>query len=242
MWRRFVLSLALLLSLTSAWSPSTAAQEINETSRDVIFVLDASESMSGRINDEIKMDTVKSASLQTIADLKAHSNIGVIAYGHRTERDCDDIETLVTLDTLPHATINEAVKNIQPKGKTPLTKAVRRAADTFENRKSATSIVLITDGPETCGGDPCALGRELASRNANLKTHIIGVDFAGRNTSALRCLASETGGTFLEVDDSASLVLALNEITADIQSNAPPSLPTLAPPSILTTPAPVPRK
>lgn len=223
------------------WSHVAAAQDAQKPSQDMVLILDGSGSMLGRVDDDIKMDIVKSVSTQTIADLSDTANIGVMAYGHRTKGDCDDIETLVTFNGSSSNTVNAAIEGLQPKGKTPLTQAVRRAADSLKNRGSNTSIVLITDGLETCGGDPCALGRELAASGTGLKTHIVGFDLAERNTSALQCLAVETGGTYHDAGNRDELEAALKSIAGNIKSTAATSGPIIGPPSILTTRAVVPK-
>ena len=65
-----------------------------------------------------------------------------------------------TLQTDPERdrAIMSAVNAINPAGKTPLVEAVKRAADVLHDQGT---IVLLTDGEETCGGAPCELGKSL---------------------------------------------------------------------------------
>ena len=54
-----------------------------------------------------------------------------------------------------------AVNGLVPAGKTPLTSAVEQAAEVLNYRSKPGVIVVVTDGEETCGGSPCALGKQL---------------------------------------------------------------------------------
>jgi len=236
---RFFMKRWLFLGLVLVFSPFALAAEVRDDPRDIIFILDASVSMSDRIYNRVKMNVVKTTSMQIIADLAKRNNVGVMAYGHRHERDCDDVETLVSIKGATTDALGAAIQKLQPKGKTPLTTAVRQAAEGFSTKVSNASIVLIADGLETCGGDICALGRELAVTRTGLKTHIVGFDLNGQNTSALQCLAVETGGTYTNANSREVLVKALKNIAKEIENDSAPALSIIAPPAILTTPATV---
>jgi Ca-activated chloride channel homolog len=68
-----------------------------------------------------------------------------------------------------------AIDALNPAGKTPLTAAVAKAAEVLDYRNKPGLIVLVTDGEETCGGSPCALGMELSRGAVQLTVHIIGL-------------------------------------------------------------------
>jgi Ca-activated chloride channel family protein len=77
-------------------------------------------------------------------------------------------------------------------------------------RSGAGLIVLVTDGEENCGGDPCALGRRLAALAPRLKIHVVGYRLRIAEGSPLACLAEATGGRYVEVGDTESLGDALD--------------------------------
>ena len=83
-------------------------------------------------------------------------DVGLIAYGHRRKGDCTDIETLAAFGT-PSATIAKQVNRLTPLGKTPITDALQKGADLLVGRDGTSTLVLVSDGVETCKGDPCAL-------------------------------------------------------------------------------------
>ncbi len=78
--------------------------------------------------------------------------------------------------------------------------------------------MLLTDGEETCGGDPCGLARALKAAGKQLTIHVIG--FRARGTPSLdgpfksRCLADETGGQYLSAGTEAELEEALRKTLA----------------------------
>ena len=86
-------------------------------------------------------------------------------------------------------------------GATPLVYALDRAAyqdfaqfDTVTPKK----IVLITDGGENCGGDPCEFARRLMQKRADIHIDVVLVSSSSR---ALSCLASTTGGHFYNINN-----------------------------------------
>jgi len=61
------------------------------------------------------------------------------------------------------------VNGVVPGGQTPLTAAVRGAAEELRFRDKPAVVVLLTDGEETCGGDPCRLARQLRAEAYGIK-------------------------------------------------------------------------
>lgn len=118
-----------------------------------------------------------------------------------------------------------AVDALTPGGLTPLAEGVRRAADALDYRHAPGIIVVVTDGNETCGGRPCALGAALAEAAAGLTVHVIGfrveVDFwtwdnpeqesYSNERTVARCLAERTGGMYVSTETVDDLVAALND-------------------------------
>lgn len=84
------------------------------------------------------------------------TNIGLMAYGQRREGDCRDIETIITPGPFDRDAFMASIRGITPRGKTPLTAAVEQAAGTLACRDNPATVILITDGIETCQRDPRA--------------------------------------------------------------------------------------
>ena len=187
-----------------------------------MIVFDGSGSMWGQIEGrakiEIARDTLSSVLSETVQDM----NIGMIAYGHREKGQCSDIETVVPMgpagQTVPQMI---AVANaLKPKGKTPLTDAVRKAAEELKYTENAATVVLVTDGIETCDADPCALANELESAGVDFTAHVVGFGLSQEEGRQVACLAENTGGLFLAADNADQLSDALSQTLA-VQPIAP---------------------
>ncbi|WP_420334217.1 vWA domain-containing protein [Roseibium sp.] len=181
-----------------------------------MFVFDGSGSMWGQIDGQAKIVTARETLARVATQLPPDLEVGLVAYGHNRKGDCSDIETLVPIG--PAATQSGAlvssVQSLNPKGKTPLTKAVRRAADALRFQEGKATVILITDGIETCEADPCAVASELEALGIDFTAHVIGFGLTAEESGQVACLAENTGGLFLNADDAASLGEALQQTVA----------------------------
>ncbi|WP_306144736.1 VWA domain-containing protein [Roseibium sp. MMSF_3412] len=181
-----------------------------------MFVFDGSGSMWGQIDGQAKIVTARETLARVATQLPPDLEVGLVAYGHNRKGDCNDIETLVPIG--PAATRSGAlvssVQSLNPKGKTPLTKAVRRAADALRFQEDKATVILITDGIETCEADPCAVASELEALGIDFTAHVIGFGLTAEESGQVACLAENTGGLFLNADDAASLGEALQQTVA----------------------------
>jgi Ca-activated chloride channel family protein len=203
-----------------------AAGEVLNTQGDadnpMVLVLDASGSMWGQIEGKAKIVIAKEVLNELIDGLPADLQVGLSVYGHRREKDCADIEMLIPIGRLDRAAMKARIAPIKPKGKTPLSDAVRQAAEALRYTQRRATVVLISDGLETCHADPCALAAELARAGVDFKVHVIGFDISKEDQGRLRCLADKTGGLFLAAADAQSLRSALAETMAKVQEAPPP--------------------
>lgn len=200
-----------------------------------MIILDGSGSMWGQIDGTPKLEIARSALSEVLASLPADTELGLIAYGHRTKGDCDDIETLVPAAIGTASAISSAADNMQFLGKTPLTESVRRAAEELRSTEDKATVVLITDGIETCQGDTCALATELEASGVDFTAHVVGFGLTKDEGQQVSCLADMTGGKFITADSLAELIVALQAtvISAPNPEPAPEPLPEPAPPAAL---------
>lgn len=194
----------MMLSLILA--NKAVAQDAIEAAPDVMVVLDASGSMWGRVDGEPKIGIVRDSvgSLLDALD-RSQSRIGLIAYGHRRKGDCSDIEMLSEPKADNSDAIETMVRSLNPKGKTPLGASVRMAAETLKYTENKATVLLLSDGIETCDVDPCALGQELEALGVDFTAHVIGFDLKDEDAEQLVCLAENTGGRYLSADNAEEL-------------------------------------
>ncbi len=206
--RSLIPALALLLTLTGG----LAAQEAPPQA--LLLILDASGSMWGQIEGENKIVIARRVLGGLVDGLDDGSEVGVIAYGHRREGDCDDIETVVSIGPLDKGSVKRTVEALNPKGKTPITRSVERAFDALEGREGGATVILVSDGLETCGGDPCAAVRAARERGIDFILHVVGFDVAGEDVSSLECAAQAGDGLFISAENAEELDAALDQAVA----------------------------
>ena len=221
----YVLRLILLASCGLA-GLSVSAQS---SESQAILVLDASGSMWGQIDGRPKIAIAREA-VGAMLDGWNGDALGLLTYGHRRKGDCDDIELLIEPASFDAAAIRRQVDALNPKGMTPISAAVRQAAEILRYTEQKATVILISDGEETCQADPCALGAELEAAGIDFTAHVVGFDIE-RNAIArqqLQCLATRTGGQYLDADDAAELNHALQAVVREpVAAAAEPPQPEL---------------
>lgn len=210
------------LALAAAALPALAHAEGRS-----ILVLDASGSMWGQIEGRAKLEIAREALAAVVGEMPAETALGLMAYGHREKGSCDDIELIVPPDTGTGPAIIKAANGLKFLGKTPLSQAVRRAAEALRSTEQKATVILITDGIETCNADPCALGSELEASGVDFTAHVVGFGLTEEEGAAVACLAENTGGKYIEAKDAASLQAALK--TAVLTAPEPQPEPQPAP-------------
>jgi len=189
-------------------------EEKKENSKNIsqktLLILDASGSMWGKINGKAKIDIAKKVVKDTLKNFK-ETELGLMAYGHRKKGDCKDIEILSEPKKNNIQNISTLVDTISPKGNTPMGDSVLKAAEFLKYSEEKATIILVSDGIETCGVDLCALGKKLEETGVDFTAHVIGFGMTEKETIGLKCLADETGGKFVLASDSKSLSDALNK-------------------------------
>lgn len=205
------------------------AQDVTEADikHDVMVVFDASGSMWGQVDGVAKITIARQAFDGLLADWDANkTRAGLIAYGHRQRGDCSDIELLA--QPAEKGDLSALVAELTPRGKTPLSDAVRRAAEVLKFTEEAATVVLISDGIETCEADPCAVGAHLESLGLDFTAHVIGFDIAKADKAQLQCLATATGGQYFDASDADDLADAMAGVAAaTVASGEPEPKPAL---------------
>jgi Ca-activated chloride channel family protein len=210
--RTLIVLWVLLGSLGIGCKPAMAA----EPPAPVLLILDASGSMWGQIEGENKIVIARRVLGELVDGLEAGAPVGVIAYGHRREGDCADIETVVPIAPLEPAALKGAVEALNPKGKTPITASIEAAFMVLRDRGEAggATVILVSDGLETCGGDPCATVRAAREEGIDFVLHVVGFDVAGEDVSSLECAAQAGGGLFRSAESASELSAALEAAVA----------------------------
>lgn len=191
------------------------AQEVTPTS-DVLFILDGSGSMWGRVNDVEKIVVAKEVLTGLIEGLPEAVNPGLITYGHRERGSCADIELIATPGETSRADLLSALSGITPLGKTPISDSLLRAGELMRLTEDPVSIVLVSDGIESCEGDPCATAALLREQNIDVRIHVVGFDVDAEAQEQLSCIAQAGGGEYYAAGSADTLNDALVDVRTTI--------------------------
>jgi len=210
--RKIILIGLTFVFLTSAgFSQHKGDRDRTKPLTRILFVFDASQSMYGRWQSNTKFNIASRLFIGILDSLKKVNNLELAlrVYGHQKQfppQDCNDskLEVPFAIDNVDR--IKYVLKTIVPKGTTPIAYSLEQSANDFTPCDHCRNIViLITDGMEECGGDPCLVSHELQQKGIILKPFIIGI---GKNFSdSFDCV-----GTYFDATSEKEFTRALNVV------------------------------
>lgn len=184
-----------------------------QTPSPILFIYDASGSMWQQIDGTTKKELAQDVLTSTVGNLSEDQPIGLVAYGHRRKGDCADVETLVASNNTSKQTVTNAIRSINPIGKTPLAASAKMVIDQLRANGNKATIILITDGIESCDGDLCAVIRAARAEGIEFRMHIVGFGLQGADVEALRCAAKAGDGQYYDAQNADDLTAGLEQAT-----------------------------
>jgi len=203
-----------LLLIAAGLSYCGIAQNENLTPSPIIFIYDASGSMWGQMQGKTKMEIASDVLSNSVGKLPQNQDIGFVAYGHRKKGDCEDVEFLVDMEQGTKSSVIEAVKAIKPLGKTPLAYSALLVIDKLRKTRMKATIILVTDGIESCGGNICDVILAAKEEGLDFKLHIIGFGLKDSETEQLLCAAKAGGGNYYDATNAEGLGEVLDAATS----------------------------
>jgi Ca-activated chloride channel family protein len=181
--------------------------------RNLEIVLDVSGSMNTRLGDGNRWDTALKALKEVVDTLPEDLNVGLRVYGHRysskSAETCQDTELVVPLAKLDREKILTTAAGLKPRGETPLIRSILKSVGDLKSAGGG-SVILITDGEESCKGSAKAAAKEIKASGVNLTLNIVGFTITGKAVeNELGALASSTGGRYYGAQDGQQLARAV---------------------------------
>lgn len=221
-----------VIGLAGAYGPDpTGALQIvkqqgdKPAPRNLAIVLDVSGSMNAKLGDGTRWNAALTMLEDVIAELPDDLNVGLRAYGHRhsskSAETCRDTQLVVPIAKLDRERIVKAASKLRPRGETPLVHSSLEAVNDLK-AVGGGSVILITDGEESCGGDAKGAAAEIQASGVNVTLNIVGFTLTGEAVEAeLSTLAGSTGGRYYSAQDGAQLsravkLAALHRLPYDI--------------------------
>ncbi len=206
--------LAIILICAISFVFQTNAQN-KEALSPIIFIYDASGSMWGQMQGKTKMEIASGVLSTSINSLPENQEIGLVAYGHRKKGDCKDVEFLVDVSNGTKSKVNSTLKGIKPLGMTPLAYSATQVIDKLRVSKTKATIILVTDGIESCNGNICDVVKAAKKEGIDFRLHIIGFGLKAGETEQLKCAANAGDGQYYDAADASGLSNVLNEATSE---------------------------
>lgn len=203
------------LTILTGFSVAARAEQMATSpspAENLIFILDASGSMWGQVEGKAKIAIAKEVLTDLIRDLPDNAVVGLVAYGHRRKGDCNDVEELVPFRAIDKKRLIRTIKSLRPKGKTPISRSVRLTADRIKGQENQTTIILVSDGKETCDPDPCRLVKKLKATGIKFVMHVIGFDVTQEERVQLECMANAGGGQYFTAGNAGEFLNAAREV------------------------------
>jgi Ca-activated chloride channel family protein len=190
---------------------------------NILIVLDCSYSMKEKLGGQIqKLEAAKQVLQNALARIPSDINLGLRVFGQGFGPgglsmipgiDCRQTALLVPMGQGNRRSIIEKARNLKPYGLTPLEYALRQAAeDDFADVQGTKTIILITDGADTCNGDPCRFIQELPNYGIKLKVDVVGLDMKHDRSakSQLNCITENSGGKYYDANTAAELIESIS--------------------------------
>lgn len=239
--RQWLVRALVLAMLVLALNPSLGAAtqqaqptpanptQANAKTVNVQLIFDSSGSMAQEVSPGVtRIDAAKDVLNDVIDAIPEREgiNVGFRVYGHEgsnqqadREESCRSTELVVPMKGVNKDALRGAVESYEPVGWTPITLALNEAAKDFSppGESEVNAIVLVTDGLETCGGDPCAAAQALAEGEVDVTTYVVGFGLTQEEQGTLQCIADAGGGLNLGAGDAEELNKALFTILEELQ-------------------------
>jgi hypothetical protein len=219
-----------VLGTQQSLAQSTPTPTANATPKEVNaeIILDSSGSMAEEIAPgQTRIAAAKQVMTDVIDSLptKPGINVGLRVYGHKGNNtqsgknvSCQSSELKVPIEGVDKEKLQAQVDAYEPVGWTPIALSLQQAQSDFPAASDdvRNAVILVTDGLETCGGNPCTASRQLVNSAGEVVTHVIGFALTDEERSNLQCIVDESGGLLLGAGNAQELSDALFKVLEEI--------------------------
>jgi len=182
----------------------------------VELVLDTSGSMREKLGKKTKLKIAEASLVQLVDELPADLPVALRTFKAQP-RSCATV-LRVPLGPLDREAMDKTIRTlpIRKGTRTPIAKAIDKAATDLAEFDGHRIVVLLTDGKEDCGGDPATAIEALNAGGSSAAVHIIGYGLPDDQAThdALAEWAALGNGRYIEAADRASLKSALGQVLA----------------------------
>lgn len=180
----------------------------------LVVIFDGSGSMWGNPEGERrnKLTLARDAMKAGLARVGRETSVGLVSFGHRRSGDCNDVETLVKPEAGTVERIGGALDKLSPRGRGPITTALREAAKLLPPAPAQASVVLVHDDADNCQLDPCSAVGDLRRANPRVVVHVVSIGLKKDDATRFACLPRATGGRHAEAQSAAQITVGIDEV------------------------------
>ncbi len=182
---------------------------------NTLLMLDASGSMRANAGGERKIDAAKGSLKQFVSGAPEAVKMGFLVYGHKGNNtpagkpeSCAEngVELLAPIGEVSTAgDFDQTLGRFEPTGWTPIGLALEKAREAFAGKTGQNRIIMVSDGIETCGGNPVEVARALHSEGINVTVDVVGFDVGSKEQQQLRAIAKAGGGEYFDAKTRSEL-------------------------------------
>lgn len=204
-------------------------EEEDQKTKNISIQIDSSGSMNGQVNGGVKMNLAKEAVENFAAGFPEDTIMSLRTYGHKGTGDdkdkamsCASTEVMYDANTYDQAVFKAALEKFKPSGWTPLAASIKAGYEDLKAKAGEDTeniLYIVSDGIETCDGDPVKEAKALADSNLNVKVHIIGFDVDDAGQDQLKKTAEAGNGKYYTVNSKLELTNTLNELMGEAISS-----------------------
>lgn len=214
---------------------------------ETLFVVDFSASMNEKMGYTPKIYLTIDA-IQEILDKSGNEmKIGLRIFGNndleikdfspeglRSIKDkvCTASKLILPIARFNTRNISDSLSFRSPKGVTPIGYSLRQAVQNdFSIGSHLKHIILVTDGEENCGDDPCAYIKHLSETRKDIKVDVIGISLNDNALLQSKCIATYSNGNVYNINSPEDFKIKMKMALDSIHQNEPPK-PVPMPPAI----------
>lgn len=180
---------------------------------NIAIILDASGSMKQVQGGKTIMEMAKESISDFTSGLPENAKVSLTVYGHKgtgSDQDkklsCSSIEDIYPLSSYNQDSFESALKNIWPSGWTSMAESLKQTGAKLSQENDVTNVIyLVSDGKETCDGNPTEEAKNLVNSNINPIINVIGLSVSGEDEAQLKEIAESAEGRYIDAENQKDL-------------------------------------
>lgn len=154
-----------------------------------------------------RMTVARQSVIDVVNRLPSDVNAGLVTFSQ-----CPNAQSRGFFTPGQRGALLNQIRRLQPEGGTPLADAVLLAGQMVDGVNRESMIIVLTDGQESCGGDPCFVAQQLAAAKPHLTINVVDIGNSGGGD----CIAAAGRGKVYSANSVAELNLGLQRAIQDV--------------------------